>query len=156
MSDPFLLASVRLHEGYREGLYLDTRKLLTFGNGRCLETNPLTAEEWRYLYDHNALSVQITPSGADWLMERGINAVESRLSNALDFWGDLSQARRNALIEMGYQMGVDKLMGFRHMLAAVRAHDWRTAYTESLDSDWARQTPERANVIANRILTGVV
>ena len=61
--------------------------------------------------------------------------------------------RRAVLLSMAYQMGVDGLMKFKNMWAAINRQDWDDAADQMLDSKWARQTPERAGRHA-RIMRG--
>lgn len=49
------------------------------------------------------------------------------------------------IFDMAYQMGVNGLLKFEKMLAAIDEEDYETAADELLDSNYARQTPERAN-----------
>lgn len=150
-----LEASVTTDERYVAFPYRDTRKLWTFGKGRCVETHPLSAAEWKQMLDSGWLSISVSLSGADWLMRRELAAVEAQLAkDYADFWPHLNDARQNALIEMAYQMGVEKEEGFHQMLAAIRAGNWQEAYNQALASDWAKQTPARAKMIATMILTG--
>lgn len=66
----------------------------------------------------------------------------------------LDRIRQEALIEMVYQLGATRLAGFVRMIAAVAVRDWQRAYAEAKDSRWARQTPERAEEVAQMLLTG--
>jgi lysozyme len=156
MSHSDLLESVERNEGFRATPYLDTEQKFTIGIGRCLETNPLTGEEWKHLLETHQLSVSISKAGADWLMIRQLDATERECQRAFaDFWPELDEVRREALVEMAYQMGMERLLGFKKMLAAVRAKDWNAAQIEAIDSRWYRQTPERAKRTARQLATGV-
>jgi lysozyme len=155
MTDPVrLAASTDGHEGYRAIPYRDSRGLWTFGKGRCLETNPLTRAELVYLLDGNHLAMSISQTGADWLMRKELQSAEAACQKSLPFWAALNDARQNALIEMAYQMGFDKLLGFKKMLAAMERCDWAAAKAEALDSGWHLQTPKRAEQLAEQIFTG--
>lgn len=46
---------------------------------------------------------------------------------------------------MAYQMGCQKLSTFVKTLDYMAKEDWDNAATEMLDSNWARQTENRAN-----------
>lgn len=52
------------------------------------------------------------------------------------------------LAMMAYQMGAGGVLGFKRMVAALRAGDFEAAETHALDSNWARQTPARAKRVA--------
>lgn len=49
------------------------------------------------------------------------------------------------LVDMAYQMGVSGLFQFKKMLSAILAKDYPLAADELLNSNYARQTPNRAN-----------
>lgn len=156
MSDPERLdATVAKQEGFEEIPYLDTEKLWTFASGRCLETHPLSGSEWKRLLDNRWLSVAITIEGATWLRQTELAAVEAHLSVVFTWWHALNDARQNALIDMGYQMGVEKLQGFHQMLTAINSGNWAEAYAQALDSEWARETPARAKAVATQLRDGV-
>lgn len=148
-------ASVTGHEGYKAAPYRDSRSLWTFGKGRCVETHPLSADEWRQLLASGWLSVSITEKGADWLMWRELADVEAQLArDYAGFWTSLNDARANALIEMAYQMGVDKEEAFHQMIMAVRDERWADAEAAGLNSLWANQTHTRAVEIMKQLRTG--
>lgn len=154
MSHSHLLESVERNEGFRATPYKDTEGLWTFATGRCLETNPLSPAEWKHLLDTHQLSISISKAGADWLMIRQLETCAMECSRAFDFWPELDEVRREALIEMSYQLG-PRLHGFKKMLAAIRARVWKEVEAEALDSRWYRQTPGRAKKLAAQLSTGV-
>jgi len=54
-------------------------------------------------------------------------------------------------VHMVYQLGLRGFSQFRKYIAALQAKDYATAAAEMLDSQWATQTPARANRLADRI-----
>ena len=74
--------------------------------------------------------------------------IRSELSKTKPVFLTLSKQRQDALIEMGFQMGVEGLLRFERMWQAIEAGDFETAYSEALDSRWAKQTPKRAIAVA--------
>jgi lysozyme len=150
-----LRAQVRIAEGYRARPYKDSRGLWTFGNGRCLETHPLTGAEWKELLDKKQLAAFLSIDGADSLEEAELDLVEADLARDLyPYWAGLNDARQNALIEMAYQMGVQKEEAFHDMLTCVSKSDWPGAYAAGMDSDWARETPPRAQRVLTQLSSG--
>lgn len=157
-----LEATVRKNEDYKPRPYKDTRALWTFGNGRCLETHPLSAAEWKLLLDRGYLEVTINPAGADLLEQLELAVIETALAHDYaDFWPRLNDARQNALAEMAYQMSVAKEESFHGMLAAIRVavasdrpEDWAIVEQKGLASDWAQQTPARAQRVMHQLRTG--
>ena len=97
----------------------------------------------------------ITREEALLLMRHRLGRVVAVLESRLPFWFKLTDDRRRVLANMGYQLGVAGLMGFRQMLAALERGDYEAAAREMLDSKWAkRDTPERAKRLAERMRRG--
>lgn len=96
----------------------------------------------------------ITQEESDYLTLNRIKLVVEQLSQHLSFWDRLSEARQIALADMAYELGINGLLDFKAMLAALDRENWIEAYTEALDSKWARQVPSRANRIATILKTG--
>jgi lysozyme len=63
--------------------------------------------------------------------------------------------RFDVLTEMAFQMGGDGLAKFTNTLQAVREKRWGDAADGMLYSLWARQTPKRAQALAEVMRTGV-
>lgn len=150
-----LKASVDGNESFESFPYLDSEHLWTFATGRCLETHPLSGAEWKYLLDNELVTLAIKRPGADWLEMQQLVATERQLAHDYDFWPRLNDARQNALVEMAYQMGVDKEEGFHDAIRAIREERWHDAEVAMLDSKWARQTPPRAARIAQQLSSGL-
>jgi len=151
MNRDALLDEIELEEGYKAGLYIDTENLLTFAIGRCLERKPLTAAEWRTLYDSGWLTVNITHEGARYLEGIEADAVINALSSTLRGWQGLPYDAQAVLISMAYQLGIGGLLGFHNALAAAERHDWHTMAAEIRNSKLAKQTPARTERHAKRI-----
>jgi lysozyme len=58
---------------------------------------------------------------------------------------------QNALLNMSYQMGVGGVLNFKKMILALERGDRAEAKVQALDSEWARQTPQRAQRVAAAI-----
>jgi len=70
------------------------------------------------------------------------------------FWS-LSLARQHVLQNMAYQVGVEGLFKFTHLIAAVQAEDWDGAVSGMLQSKWARSdSPKRAERLAEMMRNG--
>jgi lysozyme len=152
-----LETSVEIHEAYREHLYQDSKGLWTFAIGRCVETNPLTSGEWKYLADNGHIAVSITHDGAVWLMESQLQSIRGQCMRMFDFWPALSDARRDVLVEMAYQMSIQRLLGFHDMLEAIRLGQFKRAADAGRDSKWAREdSPKRAEELMTILERGAV
>tara|TARA_R110002020_G_scaffold10088_1_gene39131 strand:+ start:569 stop:1138 length:570 start_codon:yes stop_codon:yes gene_type:complete len=67
-------------------------------------------------------------------------------------WEDLPQEVQHILINMCFQLGQRGLSNFKNMKLAVEDQDYAKASIEMMDSRWAKQTPERAERLKNRML----
>jgi len=66
-----------------------------------------------------------------------------------------TDCRRNAVVELCFNMGAGRWLGFVDTRAAIRLHNWKAAHDELLNSKWRTQVHEkRANRLANYLLTG--
>lgn len=52
---------------------------------------------------------------------------------------------------MVFNMGLNRMRGFRKFIGATQNEDWSTAADEMLDSKWARQLPERSGRLISRM-----
>ena len=157
-----LLAETGTDEGFEASPYRDTENLWTLGDGRCVETHPLTGPEWKMLLDAGQMQVTINRDGSAALMREQLLATETQLAaDFRDFWPMLGDARQNALIEMAYQLGVEHEEEFHEMLGDIRVAvhlntpaAWEIVKRAGLNSLWAKQTPERAERVMAQLSTG--
>ena len=130
-----LIQSIKQHEGFSPKPYPDPIhgwEVPTFGYG------------FTYLDEEEA----------DYLLHRRIMQTKARLSKAKGFFIQLPETVQEVLVEMAYQMGVSGLLKFKKMWAALAERDYETAAKEALDSRWAKQTPNRAKVLAEKMKQG--
>ena len=121
------------HEGYRDTPYRDSLGYLTVGVGRCIDKVPFSADE------------------IDLMLTNDI----ARATHAADLLcPHLGGFRRDVLIEMCFQLGAGGVSKFRRFLAALEGHQWGVAADEMLDSKWAKQTPARAQELAEVMRNG--
>ena len=130
-----LLPDLKEEEGFRAHPYRDTRGNLTVGYG----TN---------------LSLGITEQQGEALSIVSLQQNWRELIGALPWVTQQPPRIQIALLDMVYQEGIGHLLGFKNMLAAMKRGDYKAAREEALDSDWARQTPNRAERVIARFPTG--
>lgn len=115
---------------------------------------------WTIGYGHNMeahgdqIPDFITQEQADqWLQEDIANATNALL-NALPWVGGLDDARQGAFINLTFNMGIRKLLGFHHMLNYAQYGQWPEASSALLDSVYAREVGLRAQRLAAQLETG--
>lgn len=131
-------------EGYRAAPYLCPAGYWTFGIGFCLERTPITGQMWNHLLDNKLIEIRITRAGAEYLAKQRLDVLNVAVPRLIANWHALNEVRRDVLISMAYQLGVDGLAEFRKMRAAIELGDFKLAAAHGRDSRWAQQTPARA------------
>lgn len=124
-------------EGIRLHAYRDTVGKLTIGCGRNLDDIGISRDE------------------AIMLLQNDIATAKEQLLLQLPWAMELDEVRRDALINMTFNLGIGHLLAFKKFLAALRAADYSVASHEMLDSTWAQQVGPRAHRLAVQIETGV-
>lgn len=122
-------------EGLELKPYKCTAGKLTIGIGRNLDDVGISQDEAVYLLSNDIKR-----------LERALMA--SATYNSLD------ESRKAAIMNMAFQLGVNGCLAFKNMWAALASKDWRKAHDEALSSQWAKQTPARANRVALILLNG--
>jgi lysozyme len=131
-----LTEQLKADEGWRASAYRDTQGYLTIGYGFLIDARL-----------HGELPKEI---GEAWLRQVAEARVDA-LFKKLPWLRHQPADVKLALSNMAYQLGVDGVCGFKHMLAALKAGDRPGAAFAALDSAWARQTPKRARRAAGLI-----
>jgi lysozyme len=105
-------------------------------------------------WGHNLQDNGIKPKIAEMLLDDDIADATRELFIVLPWLEAVDPVRQSVLINMAFNMGVPKLVGFAKMLAALRARKFETAAIEMLDSRWAEQVGDRALRLAEQMRTG--
>lgn len=139
------------HEGFRSKVYKCTKGFDTIGIGYCIPANPLklSVNEIKSLYD-----VGITHDKAIYYLKTVCNQIENKLCKELVWYDALDSNTKYVLIDMSYQMGVAGLLEFKQSLKLVKAGKYAGAAKEMLNSNWAKQTPNRAKSVTDILKTG--
>lgn len=141
-----LLFQVKLEEGLRLKAYYCSEGKKTIGYGHNLESGPM--------FEGNRIPDEITLDEAEVILAHDLDYAAKVLAGAWHGYELLQGARRDACIQMCFQLGLDGFLGFKNMRDALIKCDWQNAYRHALDSKWAKQTPHRAKRVATQILTG--
>lgn len=105
-------------------------------------------------YGHNLDARGISIEAAELLLKQDLEIAEKEVKNAFIWWPKLDDARLGVLIEMCYNLGISRLVGFKKMLAALEEGDYKKAAKEMLDSKWAFDVKGRARELAEIMQTG--
>jgi len=141
-----LKQQIIFEEGRRLKVYTCTEGHRTIGIGHNLDALP----------NQNACKIpdEITDEQCDAIFGTDVYSILNDLSVRFPTIEKLDYARRDALINMAFQLGINSFMQFKGMLKAVKFQDWDVAHAHALDSLWAKQTPARAKRVAGQLKSG--
>ena len=105
-------------------------------------------------YGRNLTDRGLSESEAETLLFNDVQDAIKELDNNLPFFENLTENRRNALIDMRFNLGLTRFMGFKKMLTALERKDYETAAIEAINSRWAKQVGARAERDAKMIKEG--
>jgi lysozyme len=140
---------LKSEEGFRSAPYVGNRGYVHIGYGYKLHDDTGL--------DPDSFLIEISEEVASLMLDTKLEKIESKLSHGRHgkTFQKQTQARKDVLISMAYQMGYSGLMSFTNMWSALEAGDMAEAAVEALDSLWAIQTPERAQRHALTLLIGI-
>jgi len=121
-----LVDTIKRHEGLRLKPYLCTAGRLTIGYGRNLETNGISGDE------------------AEYLLKNDIERATWTCYERIPFFSDAPLQVQDVLVNMCFQLGINGLLAFKKTLKLLEEKKYSEASKEMLNSNWAKQTPNRA------------
>ena len=98
--------------------------------------------------------IGLSDDEVQYLLENDIERVIKELSSEYPWFNGLDDVRKDAIIDIGFNLGATKLRGFRRALTAMEEADYNAASDEFLDSKWARQVGSRSVELTEMIRTG--
>jgi len=133
-----LLEMLKRHEGVRSHVYLCSAGYETIGVGRNISQS----------------GMGLSDDEVDYLLENDIIRVVKELSSEYPWFKDLDDVRKDAMIDISFNLGATRFRGFKRALAAMEVADYTTAAKEFLDSKWSRDVKGRATELCYMIETG--
>ena len=90
----------------------------------------------------------------EYLLENDIARCAAELGREFPWFSGLDDVRRDAMIDICFNIGITRLKGFAMALGTMARDEYDTASTEFLRSKWADQVGNRAKELAAMIRTG--
>lgn len=87
------------------------------------------------------------------MFDNDFNDVQRELSTC-SWYVDQPEGVQAALINMCFNLGLPRLLGFKRMIAALEAKNYTLAAKEALNSKWATQVGDRAKDVAVMLREG--
>lgn len=117
-------------EGRRNRLYKDTVGKWTIGIGRNLSDKP------------------ISDRVIDILFEEDVEEAIAELDRVLPWWASQPDSIQRVLVNMMFNMGANRLLGFKNTLKAIEERRYLDAARGMRQSLWAKQVGQRAERLA--------
>jgi len=133
-----LVAQLKRHEGVKSHAYKCTANMITVGVGRNIDENG---------------GIGLSDDEINYLLENDIKRCKQELIS-LSWFTDLDSVRQDALVNLCFNLGLTRLMGFKNAMAAMAEGDYERAADEFYDSRWAKQVKSRADEVCEMIRTG--
>ncbi len=131
-----LIGQLQRHEGIRLKPYRDTMGKVTIGVGRNLTDKGISREE------------------TDLLLSNDISDARFDLERTFPWFAALDSVRQCALVNLCFNLGLWKLLGFEKAIRAMERGNYNLAADEFFDSRWAKQVRHRAVEVCAMIRTG--
>lgn len=134
-----LIEMLKRHEGVEHHIYRCSAGFWTLGAGRNVDPQG---------------GLGLSDDEVDYLLQNDIERVIKELSAEYRWFNSLDDARKDAMIDISFNLGATRLRGFKRALAAMEVADYKTAAKEFLDSKWSRDVKGRATELAYMIEMG--
>ena len=123
----------------------------------------MTGAEQKFIFGRDDYSKQeviellkkrgITKDEALFLLANDVTDCVKDLKT-FDWFDKLDDVRAKVVIDMRFNLGPTRFRGFRKMIAALAADDYKQAAVEMVDSKWYYQVGTRARRLVEMMRTG--
>ena len=134
-----LIEMLKRHEGVEHHIYRCSAGFWTIGAGRNVDPQG---------------GLGLSDDEVDYLLQNDIERVIKELSSEYPWFNSLDDVRKDAMIDISFNLGATRLRGFKRALAAMEVADYTTAAKEFLDSKWSQDVKGRATELCYMIETG--
>ena len=133
-----LVEQLKRHEGIRTHAYQCTANMTTVGVGRNIDEDG---------------GIGLSIDEIEFLLENDIKRCKQELIS-FPWFSQIDSVRQDALINLCFNLGMTRLLGFKNALTAMSVGDYDKAADEFMDSRWAKQVGSRAEEVCAMIRTG--
>ena len=134
-----LIKMLKRHEGTETHAYECSEGKITVGVGRNIDQQG---------------GMGLSDDEIDYLLQNDIERVIKELATEYEWFNSLDDVRKDAIVDISFNLGQTRLRLFKRALAAMEAGDYTEASTEFLDSRWAKQVGGRALELTDMISSG--
>ena len=140
--DAFAKRMIKIHEGKRLDVYLDSRGFPTVGYGHLIDSGSPVK--------HLKVGDRITQAKADELFDEDYEH-HKKFATKIAGYAQASGEQKAAIVDLTFNMGPAWADGFPAFKRAFAAGDYETAGNELVDSAWYGQVGRRAPTIVSLI-----
>lgn len=106
----------------------------------CIPQGKLTIGVGRNIED-----VGLSENEIQGLLSNDVKRVTLQIERNFSWFTKINTPRRIVIISMAFNMGMDRLKGFKKMIKSIESGDFSSASAEMLNSKWADQVGDRAH-----------
>ena len=131
---------LKRHEGVVLQVYRDSVGLPTVGVGHLVRPE-----------DNLQVGQTITPEQCEALLEKDMQSAIQGCERLFPDFNEMREELQLILANMMFNLGPERLAGFKKFLAAVKERDYQQAADEMMDSQWYRQVKKRGEELVTRM-----
>jgi lysozyme len=142
-----LIRQIKEQETFSSTVYRCSEGHNTIGFGRNLDANPN--------YGGKPIPIPLSKELAEEIMLYDLRkAHESLIDRCPAYADEMPGPRRDVLLNMAYNMGVDEFLDLKKILDAFAVQNFELAAKEMYNSRWHRQVKSRAAELETQMRTG--
>ena len=126
----YLLDQIKEHEGFRDKVY------------KCTQGYD------KIVYGFAIKDLVLDEDIAEQILIKKLYDLQCKIQDKFKWFDDLPQEAQDVITNMCYQLGVTGFSKFKKTIKLLKAHKFKAASIEMLDSKWALQTPNRAQELS--------
>lgn len=123
---------------------IDYKTTLIADEGLRLKPYKCTGDKWTIGIGRNLEDKGISVAEAHFMLDNDVKEAKDAARRLVRSFDVLSDDRKIVIVSMVFQMGENGVSKFRNMIKAIDVKAFDVAANEMLDSNWAKQTPNRA------------
>ena len=128
-----LIERIKKHEGFSPVVYKCPNGYDTIGYGQRVKYLKVTEDQ-----------------ATEWLVEE-VKELKRRIASTFGWGFNSPDEVKKVVVEMVYQMGLSAFSKFKKTIYLLETEQYKDASIEMLDSLWAKQTPNRAKELSEKI-----
>ena len=128
-----IIKDIKKHEGYEPKVYKCTEGYDTIGYGFAIKDLVLDKDV------------------ADLILMKKLHKLLQRIVIAFPWFKDINDTAKAVIVNMCYQLGLSGFSKFKKTIYLLETEQYEEASVEMLDSLWAKQTPNRAKELSEKL-----